>query len=232
MVCHTPASRPFLSLTLIFYSVYGFLCLYRVAINMEALVALSFAANVVQFADFTSRVISQSIKIYRTRNRSDVDDDSSTTYLGKLHTELISYTSFVGIDNETRALLGEESLVTKLRKRNLSEESAPEGIDRTFAVRKAVQISACDRKIFELCMRCEDVALDIREAIVKLESKSLSRPTMWRSFAEALRTIWDENKFETLANQLKSYRETMMALLLASLRYVPDMLRHLYEAEK
>jgi hypothetical protein len=76
------------------------------------------------------------------------------------------------------------------------------------------------------------VALNIREAIVKLVGNPLSRPTMWRSFAEALRTIWDEKKFEALAQQLKSYRETMMALLLASLRYVPRIRRPLHETEK
>lgn len=190
---------------------------------MEALVALGFAANVVQFADFTSRVISQSIKIYRTRARSDTDIDANTTHLDKIHRDLVNYTSFVAIDDETRVILGEKSLATKLRERCLPEESAPEGIDQTYAVRKAVKLSACDRNIFEVCLRCEDVSLDIREAIVKLEGNLTSRPTMWKSFAEALRTIWDEKKFETLAQQLKSYRETMIALLLASLRYVFGM---------
>ena len=70
------------------------------------MVALGFAANVVQFVDFTSRVISQSIRVYRTRNRSDVDDDTNTTHLHILHYEFIEYTTFVDIDNETRELLG------------------------------------------------------------------------------------------------------------------------------
>jgi len=198
---------------------------------MESLIALGFAANVVQFADFTTRVISQSVKIYRARTQSS-EDRTIATDLGELELELVKYTNFIEFDNEVRAALDEKPLHRKLQERGLPSKKAPHKhiaynptildpdaeTTEILDVKRIAKLSGCDREIFRICLRCEDVALSLREGIAKL--KGPSRPAIWSSFAEALRTVWGEEKFRALVQQLKDCREQMMVLLLVSLRYV------------
>jgi hypothetical protein len=168
--------------------------------SMESLIALGFAANVVQFVDFTTRVVSESIKIYRARTQS-CKDHTIAKDLGELELQLIMYTNFIEFDDATRAKLNEKSLRNKLQERGLPTKKAqrqhvaynPIVLDLEEESRevlhsgKVAQLSGCDREIFRVCLRCEDVALSLRQGIAQL--KGSSKSSMWSSFAEALKTI-------------------------------------------
>jgi hypothetical protein len=196
---------------------------------MESLIALGFAANVVQFTDFAARVVSQSIKIYRARAHSS-EDHTVATDLGELELQLATYTNFIEFDDKVREKLNEKPLRRKLQERGLpikQESTARIAYDPTILdldletreilnVKRLAQLSGSDRELFRVCLKCEDVALSLRQGIEKL--KGSSRPALWSSFAEALRTIWSEDKFHALTQQLKDYREQMLVLLLVSLR--------------
>jgi hypothetical protein len=209
---------------------------------MESLVALSFAANVVQFAEFTTRVISKSIKIYRARTHSGADHIAATD-LGELELELFQYTEFIDFDDKVREKLNQKPLRKKLQEMGLPPMKVERGriaynsamLDLNEETRGAlkaervVELSPCDKEIFRMCFSCEDVALSLRQGIAKL--KSSSRSIMWSSFAEALRTIWAEEKFQTMAHQLKDLRERMMVLLLISFRYAYHSPRWSYSSK-
>jgi hypothetical protein len=196
---------------------------------MESLIALGFAANVVQFTDFAARVVSQSVKIYRARTHS-AEAHTIATDLGELELQLVSYTNFIEFDDIVREKLNDKPLRRKLQERGLAMHKAPTdriAYDPTILdaeletreilkVNRLAQLSGSDREIFRVCLRCEDVALNLRQAIVRL--KGSSKSAIWSSFAEALRTVWGEDKFCAMKQQLKDYREQMMVLLLISLR--------------
>jgi hypothetical protein len=199
---------------------------------MEPLIALSFAANVVQFADFTTRVISESTRIYRARKYQSSDHTLSTD-LQELEQQLLAYTSFIDFDDDVRVKMKEKPLHRKLEERGLSTEKKMQGqrvaYDPTLlnmdeetreilSVERAKHLSGCDAEIFRVCLKCEDLALNLRQGIAKL--RRLSKPAWWSSFAEALTTVWGEERFRNMTQQLKDYREQMMMLLLISLRYV------------
>jgi hypothetical protein len=203
---------------------------------MEALVALGFAANVVQFVDFSTRVISQTVRIYRTKSKSGVEQDA--TNLDEIGLRIKEQTAPLKLDDMIKSYLNNEpwngsdeepnktietwkmnsTLLGQPRFENLNDMNTK--VRGLFTQTNAVtKLSATDRDIFQTSVKCEEIALLLQEALCKLKHTGGSKSTMWNSFVEALRTIWGEEQITALRLELDSYRKQMNSLLLLSVRY-------------
>lgn len=150
---------------------------------MEPLTALSVASSVVQFVDFAGRVVTQTIKVYRTKPNHETDPHDN---LEKITHDLASH---------NKAL--RDSL-------KLQHDSAP------------ANLSAVDTQIMRICRDSEAVITELLSALGRLRS---SQTTLWSSFLDALKSIWNADQVEALRQTLDTYRQQISLYLLTSLRY-------------
>jgi ankyrin repeat protein/energy-coupling factor transporter ATP-binding protein EcfA2 len=90
--------------------------------------------------------------------------------------------------------------------------SSPRGNDKQS--RKAAKSGELLR---ELCTGCEEVSKKLLDVLEKLECEG--GRSKWKSFRQALKTVWKESEIEALSKRLERYRGQIDTALLVSLRY-------------
>lgn len=201
---------------------------------MESLVALGLAANAVQFIDFTARVITQTHRIYRNKPQSRTYQEIED--LHQLSLRIIEYSLPIEVEDSIRQVLDERALqkqstenhsaakssgrnpLTKVVHSFKSLHATPENLndsqdqlDRSMVTR----LRACDKQIIRICCRCEEISLELQSTVRRLQS---SQHSVWNSFAAALRTVWGEEKIQSLRDQLDEHRQHLTFLLVSSVR--------------
>ncbi|KAF2732563.1 hypothetical protein EJ04DRAFT_469974, partial [Polyplosphaeria fusca] len=76
--------------------------------------------------------------------------------------------------------------------------------------------SESGRELFALCDAVRDVSQELIDAIESLKSESSS--STWRSFRQALKSVWKERDIEELLRRLEQYRRQIDSLLLMNLQ--------------
>jgi hypothetical protein len=82
------------------------------------------------------------------------------------------------------------------------------------------RLSTSDKEIIRTCIKCEEVASSLQQALSKLKDTSRLKTSVWNSFTEALKTVWGDEKLQGVKQQLENYRQQMTSLLLVSVRLV------------
>jgi hypothetical protein len=101
--------------------------------------------------------------------------------------------------------------LTDLNKQ-LEPPKAPGGNDKQS--RKAAKSG---ERLRELCTECEKAAWELLSVIQRLEhGKGRSK---WKSFRQALLSVWKESEIAALSRRLERYRSQIGTALLLSLRY-------------
>ena len=146
--------------------------------------ALSLASNIVQFVDFSSKLISNSREIYSSRTGSTAK-----------HKEL-------------------ESLYLDLhqlsQKVNASSQSANGNTGRSPE-------EAALEKVAGLCMETAD---ELLSTIRRLKSPTTGSYQKWRSFHQALKSIWNQERIDALRRKLDSISGQLNTHYAAILRCV------------
>ncbi|KAF2730459.1 hypothetical protein EJ04DRAFT_46187 [Polyplosphaeria fusca] len=162
---------------------------------MEALAALGVASNVIQFVDFTSKVISKGVKIYRAR------PDPKARAVDQLQDASVT-------DSHNQVFLEQMTIDFDQHNRNL-----------TTALRmhaSNVDLCAADRGVLRMCDEC---TVHVSALIRALRSLHSSKASVWSSFITALKTVWSESQIEDLRRLLDTARQQMSLYLLAAVRH-------------
>ena len=133
--------------------------------------ALSLAGNIVQFVDFSCKLISESQEVYRSAAGASVEN---------VEVEIIA-------ENLSQ-------LSDKLT--NSSTPISRDGLHKDEAA------------LAGLAASCKEVANELLFTIQRLRVKDGPR-RKWRSFHQALKTVWKESKIVELQNRLNSLRNEM-----------------------
>ena len=145
--------------------------------------ALSLASNIVQFVDFSSKLISNSAELY----------SSKTGSIAK-HKEL-------------------ESLYLDLhqlsQKVNTSSQPSNGNVGRS-------QEEAALGRVAGLCMETAD---ELLSTIRKLKSPTTGPHRKWRSFRQALKSVWKQERIDALQKKLDSISGQLNTHYAAILRY-------------
>ncbi len=175
------------------------------AITMDPLSALSVAGTVVQFVDFSAKLISKSRKLYESSNGALVENlelqaiaDSMASMQRKIkaaHEEIGPVYSPVFLDRRQRPRgpNREEQLMIQVRRDN-------------------------DKEVRSVCQQCAIVAEEFVYALDSLKVRGTNRK--WGSFRVALQSIWDERKIEKLGERLNALRAQLDTSILFALRYL------------
>ena len=78
----------------------------------------------------------------------------------------------------------------------------------------------------QLGVKCREIADKLVEVLNKL--KSSGRPGKWRSFRQALKAAWNEDKIAGLEKRLDRYRQQMIANIVETLRLLSPLLDTMY----
>ena len=76
--------------------------------------------------------------------------------------------------------------------------------------------SKAEVELQKLCSACVEVSQSLLDALNKLKRKEGNKS--WNSIRQALRFVWNENKINSLSNQIESYRRQIDTALLLSIR--------------
>jgi hypothetical protein len=165
---------------------------------MDPFSALSVASAVVQFVDFSSKIIAGSREIHSSVSGQLLE-----------HAELEEITS---------------SLVELNRDLEVSLSGNP----------PTDKLSPNDRELKSLCEQCQNIAVELLEALAQLKapgdeelkiagknkSKSPGRRSPWKSFKQALLSIWARERIDDMQKRLDRFRGQLVLAILVSLRLV------------
>ncbi|KAK4446194.1 hypothetical protein QBC34DRAFT_412097 [Podospora aff. communis PSN243] len=156
---------------------------------MEPLSALGVATSVVQFVDFSSKLISGTFEIYKSAG-GELGRNSAIETLTK---------QLVGLSERLEASLAESS-----------SSSSSNSNSNTLASR-----SPNEQDLHQLCRECNGAASELLGALARLRGQPQN---VWSSFRHALRTLWTEDQIDSLQRRVDRFREQISMFILASVR--------------
>jgi hypothetical protein len=155
---------------------------------MDALTALAFAGNIIQFVDFGSRLLSQAEELYKSLAGSLTVNDEL---------ELVT--------TDLRAL------ITKLQKSlppaELNSSPGPIG-QADYESWTSFQ---------KICLEAANIADEILGQLGTLKVKD-SKHRKWQSLKYAVKSLWSEKEISTLVERLSALKKALETRLLFSIR--------------
>jgi hypothetical protein len=163
---------------------------------LDAIGAFGLAANIVQFVDFTGRLLSKGKQIHGS---------IEGTLVANLELEAVaSHVEKLSRDIEAALYMREKKDRDRHKKKKAGQASDQEELD--------------ELELRRLCKDCIREAQELLEALEKLKVKKESRSRTWDSFRAALRSVWMEDEIEALGRRLSTTRQLIDSRILVAIR--------------
>jgi hypothetical protein len=147
----------------------------------DPLTAVGLAGSIIQFVDFSSRLVSKSQAIHRSANGELVENE----HLEQTTTDLL----------RLQATL-QQGLHSRLSAKELTKD---------------------EQALHDLSKTCVEVGTKLLSKLQKLKAGGERRK--WKSFRQALKSIWSKEEVDALSWRLKGLREEMDTRMIVHLRY-------------
>ncbi|KAK2066060.1 hypothetical protein LY76DRAFT_585606 [Colletotrichum caudatum] len=157
---------------------------------MDPLNAVGLAAAILQFVDFTTKLLNNGRQIY---------DSAQGATLENCDLEAVT-----------------QSLV--LLTGQISQHDTGKGLSAGLHGSISNSDTLAEQDISDLGASCQDVGRELLDALEHL--KAPIRRNKWTSIVDALKTVWARGKIQGLRNRLDQYRVGIHTALLVSLRSV------------
>ena len=173
---------------------------------LDPLTALSVAGNIVQFVDFTVKLISKGNELYKSADGALVDNRD----LEAIASNLARLTERLRTDMNHHLL----PPVKVIKFRAASDKRAEKEL--AFKLRDYTPENRVEIELGEINAKCKGVSEDLLSVLrlFKVEGKN----NRWKSFRMALKTIWDEDQIRSAVSELTECRKQLDTELLISLR--------------
>lgn len=152
---------------------------------MDPLSALSVAAAVIQFIDYSTRIVSKGKELYKSAD-------------GALAENIELETASVRLQNLSRTL--KDSL-------RANQQAPKEGV-----------ASKSDGALETICEACVTVSKELVDKLENLKVPEGHSHKKWKSFRQALKTVWTKEKIEEVAQRLAKLRADLDTNVLLSIR--------------
>ena len=152
---------------------------------MDPLSALSVAAAVIQFIDYSTRIVSKGKELYKSAD-------------GALAENIELETASVRLQNLSGTL--KDSL-------QASQQAPKEGVARKS-----------DGALETICEACVTVSKEFVDKLENLKVPEGHSHKKWKSFRQALKTVWTKEKIEEVAQRLAKLRADLDTNVLLSIR--------------
>jgi hypothetical protein len=145
---------------------------------LDALSAVSLAATIIQFVDFSSKIVSKGYHLYESADGVL----SENARLGYVIADL-------------------KSLNTRLQKHE-----------------KLGCLTKEEQALEDLSSQCSIIAKELLERLDKLNVEANTKNRKWKSFRQALKSVWNKKALDEMAATLSEYRNQIELHILLSLR--------------
>ena len=82
----------------------------------------------------------------------------------------------------------------------------------------STSLTADEQALCNLCKGCVDVSQELTKALGKLKSKG--KPGRFRSFQQALKSVWSKDDIDNLDKRVRMYKEELNVRIIVGLRFV------------
>jgi chromosome segregation ATPase len=145
---------------------------------LDPLSALSLAGTIVQFVDFTSKLVSNGCHIYGSANDASAENlelEAITKDLSQLNIRLKQRDRLGGLTQDEQSLE-------------------------------------------DLSNQCTQIADNLTVRLEKLKVEKDAKHRRWKSFRQALKSVWNEKDLNELAARLSGFRDQLQFHILVSLK--------------
>jgi hypothetical protein len=150
---------------------------------LDPMSALSVAASVVQFVDFTSKIICKGKDIYHSVDGVLPENSQNKTVTVRL----------LEITNELEKPLVDIG--------SLSDENQSQY-----------------HQLQHICKECSSISKELLRHLKDLEVPRGSKHRRWKSFRQALKSVWDKEGIDAMAKRLERLRNELHTQVLVGLR--------------
>lgn len=160
---------------------------------LDPLSALSVAASIIQFVDFSSEIISKGKYLYNSSNGVLKENEQTETVT-------------VRLQEMTRKL--NESL----RRSRINNPT-------TTQVPADPELQVQHERLKEICQECSDASKELISRLGKLKVPTQTENRKWKSFRQALKSVWSKEAVDAMAKRLELLRNELDSQMLVLVRY-------------
>jgi hypothetical protein len=157
---------------------------------LDPLSALSVAAAVVQFVEFAAKIVSKGKDIYSSEDGA-VEENTAT---------------------ETVTI----RLKEKVKAVEASLRSADTTTIRSLKARDIAEVR--DKRLEAITKDCSELCQALLNKLASLKVPKESEHRRWKSFRQALKTVWSKQEIDTIAVQLRELRSELDSEVMEVLR--------------
>jgi hypothetical protein len=158
--------------------------------------ALSIAAAVVQFVDFSSRIISKGNEYHKSADGALVENKELEAVAANI--EELSVRLHQSLSSKAKRAL----------RKNLGNSSNSQNQDQPLSYE--------EQALQTVVINCKMLAAELLDALEQL--KLSGKGSRWKSFRQAFKTIWAKEKIEAMLAKLSQARQQLVVNLLVVLR--------------
>jgi hypothetical protein len=174
---------------------------------LDPLTALGVAGTIVQFVDFTVKLMSKSHELYKSTDGALVGNKDLEAIAANLNrlTERLRTDMNRHLLPPVKAIKLRDDVSSKQAERELA-----------FTLRDYTPENRAEIELGEINAKCGEVAGDLISILrmFKVEGNN----NKWKSFRVALKTVWDEDQIQKAVSKLTECRKALDTELLISLR--------------
>jgi hypothetical protein len=164
---------------------------------IDPLSALSVAACVVQFVDFAHRIVSKGRQLYSSPNGALRDNEETETATKHL-----------------------QSLAETL-KESIEEIPPTKRAPPARANKRVKDEYRQEVRLRQICAECDDLSTELMQRLRDLKVPKGEEHRKWRSFRQALKSVWSKKEVDEMATKLDGLRKELDSQVLVLLRQVP-----------
>jgi hypothetical protein len=161
---------------------------------LDPLSALSVAAAVVQFVEFTHKILSKGRQLYDSPNGALRDNEETETVTKRL---------------QDLAETLKESIEKIPRTKRAPTSSAAKKLKDQY--RQEVRLR-------QICAECDAMSIELLQHLRDLKVPKGQEHRRWRSFRQALKSVWSKKGVDDMANKLDGLRKELDTQVLVLLR--------------
>lgn len=190
---------------------------------LDPLSALSVAASVVQFVDFARKIVSKGKQLYKSPGGALRENEQTETATKRLQDLILKLKDSFNTPGTQRdppqspvPWAAEESEDAK----ELSERQDRQRRERQEYLQQEEEEKERDLRLQEIYNECAAVSAELLKHLRDIKVPKGQEHRQWRSFRQALKSVWSKDGVDDMARRLSVLREELDTHVLVLLRQV------------
>jgi preprotein translocase subunit SecA len=169
--------------------------------------ALSLAANIFQVIEFSAKIVSKGKELYKSEDGVLRENEATETVASRLQEMSQRLISSLASEKGLSKEKGKEQL--KITIKFPTEDSENHEISKSD-----------DKLLRKICANCVALSQELLDHMGKLRVPKDSGNRKWKSFRQALKSVWSKKGVDEMARRLADARKDLDTFVLIQVRFV------------